>query len=417
MPSIVSRPENVQRLLHIEWDEEKGAFTGVPDVWKTLMPQGYSTVSTESFPQHVAPGIQLKAHPRRGLLRRDGAADAAHSHRASVSPVGREPKISLRQFIKHLGFTDLDKEYNPVQLKDILLFKLHAHATASAANTLVKLPVVMKLHIMQYLDAQSLLRLCSTCTDMHQLVENRLLWKPLVTHKNLEQRTLYSTFSRDWKSTYRAMHRLDHDPKYIDMLLNVVVIGDRRVGKSRLVHSLAASANRSRTHRGVVDDPVIHAVSGIYRLGIDFVTRRVVIDSTVAKLQVWDGNALGQGIPFTSTHVVMIIFDVKNRASFEKLPSILAGALQNLEQSNSGGATILVIGNVTCSEEERVVPYKDAKRFANERGLLYVEANASDFASVDAAFGQVAVELLAAVDARYLKPRDNLFDAAACSIM
>jgi hypothetical protein len=27
--------------------------------------------------------------------------------------------------------------------------------------------------------------------------------------------------------------------------------------------------------------------------GIDFVTRRVVIDSTVVKLQVWDGNALG----------------------------------------------------------------------------------------------------------------------------
>jgi hypothetical protein len=42
-----------------------------------------------------------------------------------------------------------------------------------------------------------------------------------------------------------------------------------------------------------VDDPVIDAVSGIYRLGIDFVTRRVVIDSTIIKLQVWDGNALG----------------------------------------------------------------------------------------------------------------------------
>lgn len=48
---------------------------------------------------------------------------------------------------------------------------------------------------------------------------------------------------------------------------------------------------------------MIHAVSGIYRLGIDFVTRRVVIDSTVAKLQVWDGNALGQG---TAPHLAFV---------------------------------------------------------------------------------------------------------------
>lgn len=82
-----------------------------------------------------------------------------------------------------------------------------------------------------------------TCNELLQLGSSRLLWRPLVTHKNKQQRTLYSEFSHDWKRTYVAMQRLDTDPKYFDHLWNVVVIGDRRVGKSRLVSSLAHSAN------------------------------------------------------------------------------------------------------------------------------------------------------------------------------
>jgi hypothetical protein len=42
----------------------------------------------------------------------------------------------------------------------------------------------------------------------------------------------------------------------------------------------------------MIHDPVIDALSGIFRLGIDVVARRVVIDSTIIKLQVWDGFAL-----------------------------------------------------------------------------------------------------------------------------
>ncbi len=45
----------------------------------------------------------------------------------------------------------------------------------------------------------------------------------------------------------------------------------------------------------------------------------------------------------------------------------------------NANASILLFGNLTCKKPaDRVVPYETAKRFANERGLVYVEANVAD---------------------------------------
>lgn len=62
-----------------------------------------------------------------------------------------------------------------------------------------------------------------------------------------------------------------------------MLLGDCR---GRLVHTLAKSQSLSTSTPLAESEPVVDAVSGIYRLGFDFVTRRVVIDSTVIKLQV-----------------------------------------------------------------------------------------------------------------------------------
>ena len=45
-----------------------------------------------------------------------------------------------------------------------------------------------------------------------------------------------------------------------------------------------------------VDDPAIDAVTGIYRFRIDFVTRRVVIEDRIIKLQVVRFHVLGSNV-------------------------------------------------------------------------------------------------------------------------
>jgi len=300
---------------------------------------------------------------------------------------------------------------------------------------LIRMPYVLKLKVLGYLDPESLCAACATCSELLQFSDHHLLWKPLVHLKNKTQRTLYSEKSsimNDWKRTHIAMCHLDRDPKYFDFLWNIVVIGDRRVGKSRLVWSLAESANKAdeRKHTVTAEDPVINAVSGIYRLGIDFVTRRVVIGSTVIKLQVWDGNALagdgaGDRVPFQNTHVVLVVFDVCNQPSFDRVPFLIENTRRemSLQQPQSGNVPILLFANVTNPNEEkgRVVTYKDAKRFANERGLVYLEANANDPESVDLAFARLADECIhfsfldSQTSARVLRQSKN-WSGTACSI-
>ena len=69
------------------------------------------------------------------------------------------------------------------------------------------------------------------------------------------------------------MVKVDKNPKYFDMVWNVVVAGDTKAGPERLVVSLGKHWRCRLTNI----EPVISAVSGTYRFGIDFVVRRVVL--------------------------------------------------------------------------------------------------------------------------------------------
>src|SRR6185437_15202773 len=99
-----------------------------------------------------------------------------------------------------LGFPDLNREYNPAALREMLLVRLMMGGAGGGAF-LVRLPFVLKLKILQLLDAKSLVAACSTCTEMLQMIDNRTLWKPLVYLKNAQQRSaphcslLYSNHS------------------------------------------------------------------------------------------------------------------------------------------------------------------------------------------------------------------------------
>ena len=60
-PLSVSGPTNVQRVLHVEWDSATGTFKGMPEVWKSSLPEGVASdtdasgSSVSALPEHVAP--------------------------------------------------------------------------------------------------------------------------------------------------------------------------------------------------------------------------------------------------------------------------------------------------------------------------------------------------------------------------
>ena len=131
----------------------------------------------------------------------------------------------------------------------------------------------------------------------------------------------------------------------------------------------------------------------------------------------WDVKAIGPGILFRSVNVALLVFDVAKRDSFDSLPALIERTRGEIERVDSN-ATLLLFANVTVDNPaDRAVSFRDAKRFANERGLIYLEANAADPERVDAAFAQLAHECLA-----FNSVQDQLFSTSqssrsACAVM
>lgn len=137
-PAAVSGPTNVQRVLHVEWDASTGTFKGMPDVWKSSLPEGVagdaSGATAASLPEHVAPTAPTKKVGGTLLGALGLAASPTVSPAGELSAVGRGPTakdegggysmfISAPFNVKHnihvqvdpsapTGFTGLPREWD-----------------------------------------------------------------------------------------------------------------------------------------------------------------------------------------------------------------------------------------------------------------------------------------------------------------
>ncbi|CAM9683171.1 unnamed protein product [Choristocarpus tenellus] len=55
--SQISKPMDVQKHLHVEWDPTSGTFKGLPKEWAELLPKGTAVETSALSPQdkHIAP--------------------------------------------------------------------------------------------------------------------------------------------------------------------------------------------------------------------------------------------------------------------------------------------------------------------------------------------------------------------------
>ena len=171
-----------------------------------------------------------------------------------------------------------------------------------------------------------------------------------------------------------SMVKIDKNPSYYDHVWNVVVCGDMKSGQNRLVVSLGKHWRCKLT--GL--EPVISAVNGTYRFGVDFVIRRVIIRDIIIKLQVWDGgNVMADTALLKSVNIFLILFDLTKKDSFDRTLNVARSMMTLLPNdiNKDNHIKLMMVGNTTNNPSSRVISYESAKRFANERGLMYIEAN------------------------------------------
>jgi small GTP-binding protein len=120
-------------------------------------------------------------------------------------------------------------------------------------------------------------------------------------------------------------------------------------------------------------------------VGVEYKVRSVVIDETIcADLQIWDTcgeerfrtltrqyyrDAYGK---FNFNLGIILIFDLTDRMSFERLPNWVEDVIENGPKD----VNIILVGNKNDLEDERKTSFSDAFNFANKFDLKYIEVSA-----------------------------------------
>ena len=167
----------------------------------------------------------------------------------------------------------------------------------------------------------------------------------------------------------------------IDELFNIVMIGNSGVGKSCMLMQYVEHS---------------FTTNFFNTIGVDFKMKTLPIDDKEVRLQIWDtaGQEKFNSITcnyYRKAHGIMIVFDITDLESFEAVKKWLA-EIRNYAQDD---VSKILIGNKCDLESKRQVTIEDAKRFAAENSMEYLETSAAEEVNIDNAFRKMAKMLLA----------------------
>jgi len=181
-----------------------------------------------------------------------------------------------------------------------------------------------------------------------------------------------------------------------DYLFKLVLIGDSGVGKSCLLLRFADDA---------------FTESYISTIGVDFRFRTVKIDNKTIKLQIWDTAGQERFRTITSAYYrgadgIIMVFDVTNTESFDHVNDWL----KEVNRYAAEGTVKLLVGNKSDRTADKAVTEAQAKEFADELGIPFIETSAKSSKNVEEAFLTMAGELIRQRDSRGAGSESNGID-------
>jgi len=167
-----------------------------------------------------------------------------------------------------------------------------------------------------------------------------------------------------------------------DVFGKMLLLGPCRVGKSNLVSQFVQNFFR---------DDYIATIGG------EFAFKNLEYGDKKVKLQIWDTSGddkhkyvVKDYYPYAA--VLVVVFDITNEDSFKKIPQFLSEAKAKAKQDTK----FILVGNKLDLAENRAVKFEEAQAFAQEQGMLYLEASAKDGTGVDAIFKEATGLILGA---------------------
>jgi len=174
-------------------------------------------------------------------------------------------------------------------------------------------------------------------------------------------------------------------------VFNFIIVGTAGVGKTNFLTSYCDDS---------FNDDYISTI------GIDFRGRTIPLGLFSVKLHIWDtaGQEKFKNIIksyYKGAHGFFLVYDITDRRSFEELDQQYSEILSNSKSFSS--PIIFVIGNKSDLEELRQVSAEEGMAFAEKIGSKWFETSAKNGNNVEAAFINLAGDLLKSLTSLFEK--------------
>ena len=162
-------------------------------------------------------------------------------------------------------------------------------------------------------------------------------------------------------------------------MFKMVIIGDTGVGKSNLL-------SRFTKDEFTKDSKAT--------IGVEFATRSIEHDGKMIEAQVWDTAGQERYRAITTAYYrgaigALLVYDITNRASFQNCDRWL----RELRAHTDPQVVAMLVGNKCDMRHRQQVDVEDAKDFAEDNNLAFIETSALDSTNVDLAFETICIEI------------------------
>ena len=160
----------------------------------------------------------------------------------------------------------------------------------------------------------------------------------------------------------------------------VITLGSYGVGKTCIL-------KRATEENFVFTDDYICTI------GVDFKTKTYDLDGRSVKLSIWDtaGQERFHHINryyYKGCHAVILVYDVTNEDSFEKVSSFL----DDFKKNGDGNPCVVLVGNKSESNA-RKISYEQGKKFAEKINAPFLECSAMTGESVEDVFYAILYQI------------------------
>eukprot|EP00831_Metopus_contortus_P040111 TRINITY_DN31416_c0_g1_i3.p1 TRINITY_DN31416_c0_g1~~TRINITY_DN31416_c0_g1_i3.p1 ORF type:complete len:275 (-),score=40.45 TRINITY_DN31416_c0_g1_i3:40-864(-) len=130
-------------------------------------------------------------------------------------------------------------------------------------------------------------------------------------------------------------------------------------------------------------------------LGVDFHVKQTIVDGKNVEVQISDtaGQERYRSLTkayYADSHGVILVYDISDRNSFDSIKYWL----DDLEMYGNKLEMKLLVGNKSDLKANRAIEQFEAKRFAFERGLQWIECSAKEGENVKEVFYEIISMLL-----------------------